>query len=214
MICRITNSLAPSIAKKKITVLDKICYLLETVADKNDEHEAATSGFHSTETMPYSISKYVEHIFYCIPAGTRNETIQVAIILICRLPPQITLCICCVHRFFLAYTLIALKMIDDDAPRNSYLAYAGGVSVEELNLLEIKALRLLDFKIFVTEDQFQAFSEVVFKTTCNSFLTKQLVNKLQQTLHAIIPKFCVKCYRICHRFRIKCFNQRRSHLVG
>lgn len=59
-----------------------------------------------------------------------------------------------VHRLLLSATILAAKMQDDDYYSNDYYAKVGGVSTEELISLEAHMLALLDWRAYVSEDDY------------------------------------------------------------
>ena len=50
---------------------------------------------------------------------------------------------------FLTSILIAIKYLDDIYYKNEYYAKVGGVSKDELNLLEIVFLDMIEFELYV-----------------------------------------------------------------
>eukprot|EP00298_Acanthocystis_sp_HF-20_P004300 c14638_g1_i1.p1 GENE.c14638_g1_i1~~c14638_g1_i1.p1 ORF type:complete len:269 (+),score=129.98 c14638_g1_i1:56-862(+) len=58
------------------------------------------------------------------------------------------------HKISMAVIVVAAKWTDDAFYANSYYAQVGGISLREMNRLELEVLRLLDFNVFVTTTQF------------------------------------------------------------
>ena len=68
------------------------------------------------------------------------------------------------HRFILTALVVAIKYLDDSYASNAAYAALGGISVEELNLLELSFIVLLRFNFFVNPQVFQKYSqELVFQ---------------------------------------------------
>jgi len=53
--------------------------------------------------------------------------------------------------------VMALKMFDDFSYKNSYFAQISGVSVQELNFLELKFLEWIDYKLVINEEEYQRY---------------------------------------------------------
>jgi hypothetical protein len=65
--------------------------------------------------------------------------------------------------------LLHNKFFNDRCCSNEMVAHMGGVSLEELNLLESYTLLILDFKLYIGEKAFQSYDENI--TAC--FLSNQ-----------------------------------------
>jgi len=61
------------------------------------------------------------------------------------------------HRIFLASILLSAKFLDDIYYNNSFFAKLGGISLQELNALELEVLRLTRFDLNVSEEQYGAY---------------------------------------------------------
>lgn len=59
-----------------------------------------------------------------------------------------------VHRLVLASLVVAAKYTDDHYYSNLYYAKVGGVPVHELNALEAAFLRILEFSLYVSTDEY------------------------------------------------------------
>lgn len=64
-----------------------------------------------------------------------------------------------VYRFFLVSVMVASKFLDDLYCRNSYFAAAGGMSTAELNALEVRFCFLMDFRLAVSAEEYEACVE-------------------------------------------------------
>ena len=66
-----------------------------------------------------------------------------------------------VHRFLLACLVVATKYVEDSHHTNSYYSQVGGVTVEELNRLELQVLLALEFNLKVDDiNVFLYYSEI------------------------------------------------------
>ena len=55
------------------------------------------------------------------------------------------------HRLFLTSIMISRKILEDDVYKNGDVAAVGGVSLQEMNTLEMKMLKALDYKLQVSD---------------------------------------------------------------
>lgn len=62
-----------------------------------------------------------------------------------------------IHRIILACCLLAIKYNEDDYYANDYYAEVGGVSLEEINVLEYNCISMLNFNLFVEEEIFNKY---------------------------------------------------------
>ncbi len=66
-----------------------------------------------------------------------------------------------VHRLFITCVLLAMKYLDDRVNTNATFAEIGGVSMAEMNSLEIDLLKLLSFNLDVPPELFQYYEEAL-----------------------------------------------------
>ncbi|VVA12707.1 PREDICTED: cyclin-P3-1 [Prunus dulcis] len=110
--------------------------------------------FHASEVPALSIRRYIERIFKyssCSPS-----CFVVAYIYIERFLQRTGICLTSlnIHRLLITSIMVAAKFMDDECYSNAYHAKIGGVSLSELNKLEIEFLLSLDFKLHVTINTF------------------------------------------------------------
>jgi hypothetical protein len=65
--------------------------------------------------------------------------------------------------FLLASILIAIKWHDDEYYKNEYYAKVGGISVADINLLEMEFLNLIGFKLFVDAYVFTNYTNKILQ---------------------------------------------------
>ena len=63
----------------------------------------------------------------------------------------------CIHRLFFTALVVAAKFFEDKYYKNSYYCKVGGISNAELNTLEIELLAYLDFKLYVSTDEYENY---------------------------------------------------------
>ena len=62
-----------------------------------------------------------------------------------------------VYKILFTAILISLKFNEDKIYKNNYYAQIAGVSIEELLILENEFLKLIDFKLIISENTFNAY---------------------------------------------------------
>lgn len=62
-----------------------------------------------------------------------------------------------IHRLLLTCVLIATKVVDDVLYDNAHFARVGGLDVKELNMLELDLLKVLQFKLYISAEEFEAY---------------------------------------------------------
>ena len=63
--------------------------------------------------------------------------------------------------------LVSIKYNEDDYFSNKFYAKVGGVSKNEIDTLEYAFLILIDFKLYVSEELFQKYSDYIQNTNLN-----------------------------------------------
>mmetsp|Transcript_20808 Transcript_20808/g.50918 ORF Transcript_20808/g.50918 Transcript_20808/m.50918 type:complete len:220 (+) Transcript_20808:143-802(+) len=64
-----------------------------------------------------------------------------------------------VHRLFLACVVLAVKFLDDEVFTNAHYARVGGITIAEMNKLELATLKLLNFELQVSVDEYRDYVE-------------------------------------------------------
>ena len=77
-----------------------------------------------------------------------------------------------IHRIFFISNLIAIKYNEDDIYTNKYYSQLAGIPLEELNTMENHFLELIDYNLFIHENEFKKYEEYLDNledsTTSNS----------------------------------------------
>jgi len=63
-----------------------------------------------------------------------------------------------IFKLFLTATILAIKYNEDTYDDNAYFAKVGGISLNEMNILEKEFLDLINFRLFVSVDIFTKYS--------------------------------------------------------
>jgi len=118
--------------------------------------------FHSLRPPSISIKHYlrrIQHFFVCSP-----ECFVLALVYINRAGKMDSLMQACdlnVHRLLFFAMIVATKSHDDEYYKNSYYAKVGGMPLAEVNALEVKFLKTLDWNTFVTLEEYQLHHNIL-----------------------------------------------------
>mmetsp|Transcript_22711 Transcript_22711/g.31133 ORF Transcript_22711/g.31133 Transcript_22711/m.31133 type:complete len:740 (-) Transcript_22711:255-2474(-) len=74
-----------------------------------------------------------------------------------------------IHRLLITCIMVAAKFHDDLFYNNDFYAKLGGLSLTELNKLELELLKLLDFSLFVAVPVFDAYSNLANRSIRGSY---------------------------------------------
>lgn len=127
--------------------------------------------FHSVRAPSMSVEDYLKRIHKYFLSS--DECYVIALVLIDRvgkIDPAMTVCELNVHRLLVLAAMIAAKFHDDVYYSNAYYAKVGGLSLKEVNALEAKLLKTLDWKVFVHPEEYQLYHGLVCQATS---LTKE-----------------------------------------
>lgn len=124
--------------------------------------------FTSTIEQPFSIDFYISRLMeYC---ESSSSAYIIALVYIHRLQVshrEFSITSLTFHRLYSTALLLAIKYIDDVVYPNSHYADVIGISTEDLNVLEIKLLKLLDWNLNVTEETFKKYENALADTLEN-----------------------------------------------
>jgi len=62
-----------------------------------------------------------------------------------------------IHRMIIGALMLAVKYNEDDFYTNEFYAKVGGISLQEVNLLECETLKMIKHSLFVDEDFFNKY---------------------------------------------------------
>ena len=74
-----------------------------------------------------------------------------------------------IHRVLIASAVLAIKFFDDAFYLNSHYAKVGGISVDELSLLELEFLKNINFSLHVTCEDYQKYHNELYMHVTNGF---------------------------------------------
>jgi len=119
--------------------------------------------FHCVRAPQLSIYDYLLRIskyFQC-----SNECFVLCLVYIDRivkLHPEFTICTLNIHRLLVTSVMLAVKFFDDVYYSNAYYAKVGGVKLKEVNALEQQFLRLIDWHLRVSPQEYDQYRNHVF----------------------------------------------------
>lgn len=116
------------------------------------------SLFYGLRPPSIGVNKYLERIFKYTNCSPSCFVVAYVYIdqLVHRHPDQ-PITSLNVHRLLITSVMIAAKVLDDVHYNNAYYARVGGISIAELNRLELDLLFQLDFRLQVTIHTFESY---------------------------------------------------------
>ncbi|KAM3141221.1 hypothetical protein pb186bvf_006606 [Paramecium bursaria] len=146
-------------------VVIAIANVLDEVVQETDFLESQlNTRFHTLKKPSITLKQYISRIqkySYC-----SYECYILALIYIDRIQDmnqELVINSYCIHRFLLIAILIGIKYNDDDYYKNEYYAKVGGISLQELNLLELEFLTLIDHRLYVSDNVYFHYKDRLTK---------------------------------------------------
>lgn len=139
---------------------------VEATATVPQDRNRRVTYFHSVRPPSLAIQDYLSRIrkYFC----ASDECYVLALVYIDRvgkIDPAMTVCELNVHRLLVITAMLAAKFHDDVYYSNNYYAKVGGLSLKEVNALEAKFLKMLDWKLYVTPSEYQLYHSLVCQAT-------------------------------------------------
>ncbi|PIA30981.1 hypothetical protein AQUCO_05300067v1 [Aquilegia coerulea] len=154
--------ISPSLEMPKVITF--LSSLLEKVSETNDlnyqllQQPQKLSVFHGLTRPTISIQSYLERIFKY--ANCSPSCFVVAYVYLDRFAqkqPSLPINSFNVHRLLITSVMVAAKFMDDMYYNNAYYAKVGGISITEMNYLEVDFLFGLSFHLNVTPNTFHIY---------------------------------------------------------
>jgi hypothetical protein len=137
-----------------VSVVKVLSSVLERMIDQSRhcdgaQAQSALSKFQSSSVPGISVVDYLQRISSF--AKCSDSCFIVALVYLDRLieSRRVALTVLNVYRLMITTVLVAAKMFEDEYFNNSFYARLGGVSVAELNVLELEFVKLLGFSTHV-----------------------------------------------------------------
>lgn len=142
------------------------CVLTHLVSLRGDDVVVAPANngatnltvFHAVREPNVSIQDYLFRIaryFLCSP-----ECFVMALVYVDRIMKRHCDFIVCklnIHRLIVTSMMLSVKFFDDVYYSNAYYAKVGGVRASEMNVLEAHFLKLIDWHLFVSPEEFDLY---------------------------------------------------------
>ena len=167
-----TTAAVPRPANADFFVSSLACVLTHLVSLRGGGEEGGTGGltvFHAVRVPSVSIHDYLFRIaryFLCSP-----ECFVMSLVYIDRIMKKeagFTICKLNIHRLVVTSMMLAVKFFDDVYYSNAYYAKVGGVKGPEMNVLEVHFLRLIDWQLFVSPEEFDLYKTNVLVAVSGS----------------------------------------------
>jgi len=140
-----------------------ISSVLSCLTSNGDQLKCTHKYFRSTSGRlpPISLEAYIARLLQYAPC--EKECFLAALLYMDRLNERQNFVFNSmnIHRSYLVCLLLAAKFFEDQPCDNGYFATVGGVSLQELNSMEIRFLTLVDFRVSVSQWEFNMYSKLV-----------------------------------------------------
>lgn len=175
-------SLALTDEQKKDKYLLVIATTLLQLTTRGDKMKCTHKCFRSSSGRlpPIGLEAYIARLLQYAPCD--RECFLTALIYMDRLAEKCGFVFTSmnVHRSYLVSLMIAAKFFEDQPCDNGYFATVGGVSIQEVNSMEITFLTLLNYRVAVTGIEYNLYAQVVEAKA--DFLEKPRQHFLQQAM--------------------------------
>ena len=147
------SSLAPSTPKRQALISVLSCVLTQLFSNPEDRLPTdlrLLNRFHTERLPSISIGKYLERIAHYSECS--DEALVMAFIHISRIShnkPDFNLNSLSIHRLLLTSIMVTVKFFDDAYYNNAFYGRVGGISLKEINHLEVDLLELIHFELFI-----------------------------------------------------------------
>ena len=150
------------------------CVLTHLVSIRGTGSSDMSSGetptvFHAVREPSVSIHDYLFRIsryFLCSP-----ECFVMSLVYIDRIMKKqsdFVISKLNIHRLIVTSMMLAVKFFDDTYYSNAYYAKVGGVKAPEMNVLEVHFLRLIDWHLYVSPEEFDLYKTNVLVAVSGS----------------------------------------------
>eukprot|EP00298_Acanthocystis_sp_HF-20_P009578 c18389_g1_i3.p1 GENE.c18389_g1_i3~~c18389_g1_i3.p1 ORF type:complete len:147 (+),score=20.65 c18389_g1_i3:80-520(+) len=114
--------------------------------------------FHAFKPPAIAVQPYLERILKYVNCS--HESYVFALVYMDRIiqrNPDFFICSLNIHRVLITSVMIAAKFYDDVYYNNSFYARVGGVSVKELNNLEVEFLFMINFSLYISAEEYERY---------------------------------------------------------
>jgi len=142
------------------------------------EETPSITPFHALRVPSISVVDYTARLLkYALCSKSVFLTALIYLERIGKTHPSMKITSLNVHRLLITSVMVAAKFWDDTFYTTSYYAKVGGISVSELNTLEIDFLFKLDFRLVVTKEEFAQFEGSLIRDLLQSRHPRNLASR-------------------------------------
>jgi len=192
ILCRGDMSVVPATvtedkeADKYHTIISNV--LTQLVA-RGDKLKSPNRQFRSSSGRlpPITLDAYIGRLLQYAPC--EKECFLAALLYMDRLSERIGFVFNSmnIHRSYLTSLLLAAKFFEDQPCDNGYFATVGGVSLQELNVMEVQFLQFVDFRVSVTGWEFNVYAKLVEDNVVNIGRPKMYFVASESSISPITP---------------------------
>jgi Cyclin len=147
-------------------VIEAVTSMLETYLYHTEStgNTCTATYFHTNRPPKISIKLYLKRLEEYMKCS--EETFILALIYLDRITSkekQLEINSYCIHRLFLSGLVVAAKFFEDKYYKNSYYSKVGGISNIELNTLELQFLLLIDFQLYVSDEEYEKYQHTLMQ---------------------------------------------------
>jgi len=149
--------------ERRAKLVDVLADVFERLCERNDRliiKNTPVTRFHALRPPQITIKFYLKRI--AKHSSCSEECFVLALIYIDRLintNSNFLVNSLNVHRIIITSVMVGAKFFDDQYFNNTHFAKVGGISVKEMNLLEIEFLFMINLHLFVETDVYKAYNE-------------------------------------------------------
>ncbi|KAJ2460812.1 Pho80p cyclin [Coemansia sp. RSA 2424] len=139
-----------------------VANMFSRVVQHNDRlpmgQQQKPTRFHSRAPPNITVNEYLQRV---AKYGSLEPACLLLLLIyvdrICERNPSFTISSLTVHRFIITAATIACKTLCDAYCTNLHYAKVGGVSMQELNSLEVEILRMMGWHLVATQEQLEQY---------------------------------------------------------
>ena len=156
----------------RYTLINTLSFLFTDICKENDilnlDNDKRIIPFLSKKNQSLSIKKYLLRLVKY--TQVESSTLIAMLIFIDRLCELNNFIVNSynVYKILFSSLIMAIKYNEDEYYDNKFYAKVGGVTLKEMNILEISFLKLIDFKLYISEEIFETYFENIIEAM-NSF---------------------------------------------
>ena len=156
----------------RYSLINTLSFLFTDICKENDilnlDNDKRIIPFLSKKNQSLSIKKYLLRLVKY--TQVESSTLIAMLIFIDRLCELNNFIVNSynVYKILFSSLIMAIKYNEDEYYDNKFYAKVGGVTLKEMNILEISFLKLIDFKLYISEEIFETYFENIIEAM-NSF---------------------------------------------